>query len=126
VKTHHRLPPGQLLVDPEDIDDNIARNCDNIATIADERAALSVERHYAIAAGQDCAETLASKKRCRFERNGLELGASGSRHHCHCKSAQEGDDQHHRHHFDEREAGLSARDRGRLARSFGGAGWRKA
>jgi hypothetical protein len=126
VKTHHRLPPGQLLVDPEDIDDDIARNCDNTATLADERAAFPVERHEAIAAGQDCAESLASEQRCRLERNGLELGASRSRHHRHGKSAQESDDQHHRHHFDEREAGLSARDRGRLARSFGGAGWRKA
>src|SRR5258708_18327303 len=76
VKTHHRLPPGQLLVDPEDIDDDIARNCDNTAAIADERAAFSVERHHAIAAGQDCAEALASKQSCRFKHNGLELRAS--------------------------------------------------
>jgi hypothetical protein len=126
VKTHHRLPPGQLLVDPEDIDHDIARNCDSIAAVTNEQAAFSVERHEAIAAGQDCAETLASKQRCGFEGNGLELGASGPRHHCHGKSAQEGDDQHHRHHFDKREAGLSARDRGRFARSFGGTGQRKA
>jgi hypothetical protein len=96
-----------LLVDPEDIDNDVARNCDSIATITNERAAFSVERHDAIAASQDCAETLAPEQRGRFERNGLEPGAAGSRHHRHSKSAQEGDDQHHRHHFDEREAGLS-------------------
>src|SRR5258708_39618000 len=49
VKTHHRLSPGQLLVDPENIDVDIARNCDSIATVTNERAAFAVERHDAIA-----------------------------------------------------------------------------
>ena len=72
------MAPGPLLIHSKDIDDDVVRNRDNVATVADQRAQFSIDRNPTAAAGQDRAETLASKQRGRLQRKGIELRSAGS------------------------------------------------
>jgi hypothetical protein len=107
MKANHGLPPRPSRIDPKDIDGDITRDRDNVAPIADELPAIAVKRHSAIAPGQNGAKTFAPEQRGRLKRNSLELRATSAARERDRKPGDHGDDQHDRHHFDEREAGFT-------------------
>jgi hypothetical protein len=104
MKAHDGLSPRPSLIDPQDIDGDITRDCDNVAAVADELPALAVKRHSTIAACQNGTKTFAPEQRGGLKRHGLELGAASAARERDRKPGDHGDDQHHRHDFDEREA----------------------
>jgi hypothetical protein len=107
MKAHDGLPSRPSRINPKDIDGDIARDPDNVAAVADELPAPAVKRHAAIAACQNGAKTFTPEQRGRLKRDSLELGATGAARERDRKPRDHGDDQHHRHHFDEREAAFT-------------------
>jgi hypothetical protein len=104
MKAHHGLSPRPPLIDPDDVDDNILRDRDNAAAVADEHPAFAVKRHPTIAARQNGAKAFAPKQRGCLKRYGPELGAAGAARECDSEAGDQCDDQHHRHDFNERKA----------------------
>src|SRR4030081_2775928 len=92
------------LVHAEDIDDDITGNRNVMAALAEKDTAPPVKRNAAFAPGQHRAETLATKQGGGFERQGFQPSAPRARHHRDRKRSNQGDDEHHRHDLDQREA----------------------
>jgi hypothetical protein len=93
--------PGR--VGTKNIDRDVARDRNDIAAIADEKAATCVERNAPGTAAQDGPHPLAPQQRCGLQRDRFQSRAAGPGHHGDCERRHQSDDQHHRHELDERE-----------------------
>ena len=91
----------------QEIDRDVGWDRNDAAAITNEDAALAIDRDLALASGQNGAKAFAAKQRRRLHRHGLQLRSPGARHHNDGKRSEQGDDEHHRHDFDQREARLA-------------------
>src|ERR1700744_371477 len=108
MKTDDSLPSRPQRIDAKNVEGDVARQGDGVAAVANQDASLAVERHFAVSTGQNRAKAFAPEQRGGLQRHRLQTGAAGTRHHRYRKRSDQRDDEHHRHHLDEREAGSAS------------------
>ena len=91
-------------IDADHIDHDIARNRDSPARPHD-RSRIPIERHPAALSGENGGKPLAAQQGRRLQRQCLQLATPGAGDHGHHQRSQHRNDQHHRHHLDQDEAG---------------------
>ncbi len=62
MEANHGPAPGPHCVDAEDVEDDVPRDGEDIASIADQNTALAVDRHLAVRPVRTVLETLAPKQ----------------------------------------------------------------